>query len=108
MFVSGEIIRGTTPKHEFLLPFDEEIIKELRVTYGQNKHIILRKTQDEVEFGDKLISIRLTQEETLLFSTRGSVTVEIKTLLNNGEVISNYDEPILLRVVDCLNEEVLQ
>ena len=27
MFVSGEIIRGTTPKHEFLLPFDEETIK---------------------------------------------------------------------------------
>ena len=32
---------GSTPKHTFTLPFETDLIQELKITYSQNKKIIL-------------------------------------------------------------------
>ena len=46
------IIRGTTPYHNFILPILAEDIKEVYVTYLQNKEVILDKGKEDVEIND--------------------------------------------------------
>ena len=59
---------GTTPKHTFTFPFETELIQELKITYSQNKKIILEKYLSDCEVDKNSVSYKLTQEETFLFA----------------------------------------
>jgi hypothetical protein len=41
--IQGIIIRGTTPQHDFELPYTLDLIKDLRITYAQNGTAIFTK-----------------------------------------------------------------
>lgn len=123
------IVRGTTPRHSFELPFDiernqgllEGDIKDLVVTYKQGLDIILTKTLAEVEDIDQtadnhsIIYYTLTQEETNRFEVTNPnnlVQVQIKILLNGEDDKGNFGvmtTPIMLmNVLPDINGDILE
>jgi hypothetical protein len=46
--ISGSFSRGTTPTHTFTLPFERDYLKDLRISYYQNKDEILTKNLSDV------------------------------------------------------------
>ena len=110
--LDGIIIRGTTPIHEFELPHpeglknSEELVEDLRVIYGQKGKGIVIKKMTDCDISGRIVTVALSQEETLQFSPRSLVNIEIKVKLNGGRVVQN-EEPICLRIVNTMDEEVL-
>ena len=103
--LQGTIVRGTTPTHDFELPYAQELIKDVRVSYVQNNQEIITKTLDECRLVGNVLSTDLTQEETFLFAPRWRVEIEIKIQLFDKRVVRS-EEAIELRVVDTVNKEV--
>ena len=63
--------RGTTPLHKFYVDADLSDLDVLYITYEQNGSVVLEKELEDVEVNveEKMISTRLSQDETLLFDT---------------------------------------
>ena len=100
------IPRGSTPTHIFEIPFDTEIVKEVRITYSQNDIDILNKeTEDCTITGNEIIT-ELTQEETFLFDDNYPVQIQIKVLDVNDKI--HPSDIITKSVKKCLNDEVLE
>ena len=86
--------RGTTPNQVFKLYFLMESEEELYITYVQNGTVILEKqlsditeSIDEVT-GFSVLSFRLTQTETLLFSDE-DVDIQIRIKFTDGTAIAS-------------------
>ena len=97
---------GTTPKHTFTFPFETSLIQELKITYAQDKRIILEKYLADCEVEKDSVSYQLTQEETFLFSNNLNVEVQVRVLTKAGEALASN-----IRVVTaerCLDREVLE
>lgn len=105
--VQGIIIRGTTPKHDFELPYPIELIEEIRVIYGQNEKAKFVKTKGDCTFNENFFSVSLSQEETFLFIPKKNLHIEIRIKLVDGQVITS-EEPIVLRVLGTMDEEVIE
>ena len=101
----GVLARGTTPTHDFELPYPQEFIKDARITYVQNREAVITKTLEECRFENNVLSIDLTQEETLLFMPNKIVNIETRVQIFDGRVVLS-EEPIRLRVIDTINSEV--
>ena len=69
------LIKGTTPEHEFTLPFDTKLIKEIRISYGQKGKEILVKRNEDCTHEGNVVKTRLTQDDTFLFNNRSPVEV---------------------------------
>lgn len=76
--------RASTPTHYFRLPYEPEEIEEIWLNYEQNGQKILKKTMADLTYADDIWSIRLTQEETNLFSDAWAMA-QIRVLLKNGD-----------------------
>lgn len=111
--LQGVIIRGTTPVHDFELPYPKELIKDLRITYGQNNRAVVTKSLKDCVVSaidnsiNSKLSTQLTQEETLMFLPQKNVSIEMRVWMTDNNVIRN-EEAIELRVVDTINEEVFK
>lgn len=103
--IHGTIRRGTTPTHEFVIPFETDIIATLRISYVQDDEELIVKREGECNLADKTISVTLTQEETFKFDCEKPVEVQIRILTKGGEALGN--DIIYLGVGKSLNNEVL-
>lgn len=97
---------GTTPKHTFTFPFETDIIQELKITYSQNRKIILEKHLSDCEVGRNSVSYKLTQEETFLFTEGVNVECQARVLTTTGDVLAS--NIIIVIAERCLDREVLQ
>lgn len=97
--------RGTTPTHEFELPFETNAIKKIIITYAQRDEIVLEKRTEACEMNGNVVSVRLTQEDTLRFDSSKQVKIQIKALLFDGNV--PVSDELIKPVADVLNEEVM-
>lgn len=76
--------RGTTPTHIFKpktkggQAIDMRAAEVVFMTYKQDGQTIVEKTKNDMEITEDEIRIRLTQEETLKFSTVGDVEIECR------------------------------
>ena len=104
--LQGIIIRGTTPTHEFELPYPKEMVEDIRVIYGQNDKALFTKNLDECQISDGKIAVSLIQEETFLFVPRKPVQIEVRIKLTNGKVVRTED-PIVLKVINSMSDEVI-
>ena len=59
--------RGTTPINIFRTDVDLTNASVLFITYKQNGKVILEKSIDEVKIQNNIVSVYLSQKETLLF-----------------------------------------
>ena len=103
--VSGSFSRGTTLIQIFTLPFEQELLSDLRITYSQNQKKILTKNKEDVELSGNDIIFTLTQEETLDFSEKYLVSVQLKVKTIDEQVFNS--NIIYLRVDPSLDEEVI-
>lgn len=98
--------RGTTPIHTFTLPVDASQIEKVRINYAQARNLVLVKTeQDAVEFKNNVIKIRLSQKDTLQFSSNMDVEIQMDILEKTGDTLRS--EVLRVDVDRCLNEEEL-
>lgn len=97
---------GSTPKHEFTLPFDVSLIKEFKVTYKQNGEIILEKYFNDFEVNGNTLSITLTQEETFLFTEGTNVELQARVLTMGGDALAS--DIRIITAERCLDNEVLE
>jgi hypothetical protein len=71
--------QGTTPTHNFELPFEIPEGASVRIVYAQNNVIILEKTTGECEIEGCKISTKLSVEETLRFDYKKHIIKGVST-----------------------------
>jgi hypothetical protein len=98
--------RGTTPTHKFRLPFSAETVSKFKVIYAQDDVVILTKENESCECNGNVITVRLTQEETLLFDSKKIVQIQIRILTLGGDALASDIK--LVDVDNCLESEVIE
>lgn len=98
------LIQGTTPSHKFRLSISANLIKDVMITYIQDRKIIIKKTLADVFTQDNIIYVDLTQEETFLFSHDLRVRIEVRVLTNDDKVFGRVFKNI--PVEELIDKEV--
>jgi hypothetical protein len=99
------MIRATTPTHKFTLPFNyTQYVKKILITYYQKGNIVLEKNENDVQIDGNIVSYKLTQEETKLFSN-GFVRVQVRVLTINDDALASEEQTV--PIDNVLNDEVL-
>ena len=80
-------MRGTTPTHTFELPFETALIKSVRITYAHNKKPVLVKKTEQCVMEGSTVSVKLTQEDTLLFENNWLVEIQLQILTKDGDAL---------------------
>lgn len=80
--------RGTTPINIFRTDMDLTNASVLFITYKQNGKVVLEKSIDEVKIQKNIVSVYLSQKDTLLF-TEEIVTIQIRAKFPDGSVIAS-------------------
>ena len=102
--------RGTTPTLKFSLynkdgsNFDTSLVENIRVAFAQKGVLVIEKDIKECEIVDNIVSITLSQEETLLFDYNAFVEIQLKVKAS-GAAISH--DPLRVPCGKILSEEVL-
>lgn len=91
IYTGEEIGRGTTPNCKFKFSIDPSQITKCNIIFSQNNNVIFIKTLEDcvVDSENLSISVKLTQEETLMFTTKFSMQIQIRIKLTNGTVASS-------------------
>lgn len=98
--------RLSTPTHTFTLDIDMMIVKTIRIVYAQGDSVILVKYGDDAQINGNTVSVRLTQEETKLFSASSSVQIQVDVLTTDGDAL--HSDIIKVSVSDVLSDEVME
>lgn len=80
--------RGTTQQLTFTLP-EEISIDVLYITFRQGNKIVLEKTLDDVKVDGKVITLPLTQEDTLKFCAPHAVYIQLRIRDTLGNAIAS-------------------
>ena len=99
------ILTGCTCKNTFTIPFSEDDIEAMVITYCQDKVPIVEKLLCDCSFEDGYACVDLSQEDTLKFKDNALVKIQIKIKLNDGSVTKS--KSIEVRADEVLNREVL-
>lgn len=83
------MIRGTTPRLEFTLPFDVSQIEKSYITFMQDNMIVLDKTFDDCEAVENMLIVNLTQEETLKLKAGKVVEMQIRVRTISGDALAS-------------------
>lgn len=95
----------TTPTFAFTLPFDTSSVSKARISFGQDKRELVKKTEAAITMQEKVISCELTQKESGMFDDRKPMQIQLKVKTLNGNVLSTdiYE----VDVGASLNKEIL-
>lgn len=77
---------GATPTHTYNLPISSDDIVALRITYEQNGKILFQKEKDDCELIDKMVIVKLEQEDTLQFDSNTISRIQLKARTTDGTV----------------------
>lgn len=99
------MIKGTTPTHIFKIPLKADEIKTVEITYSQSDKEVLQKCTKDCLIEDEVISVMLTQEETLKFNHRYKVQFQLRILTTSNVALSS--KVIHMDAEQCLSEDVL-
>lgn len=83
------MVRGTTPKLEFIIPFNTDIIMNLYITFNQVGENVLEKTENDCNFEENTIVCHLTQADTLMFNEKNNVSIQIRIKTIDGESLAS-------------------
>jgi hypothetical protein len=83
------MIRGTTPTLEFMIPLDTSLIAEAWVTLSQNGIVILDKALEDCQCEERKLSVRLTQEETLMLDCKCNTEIQVRVRTIDGEALAS-------------------
>lgn len=83
------MIRGTTPTITFNLPFAVSLIDKIWVTFSQFNAEVFTIENVGLEMKDLTISVKLTQEQTLLLNHNFNVDIQLRILTKNSEAMAS-------------------
>ena len=83
------MIRGTTPKLEFTIPFDTSQLAEAYITISQKGGIVIDKPLSEITCDGNVMILHLTQEETLKLKANSIAEIQIRVRTNTGEALAS-------------------
>lgn len=83
--------RGTTPTLTFTTPYAADLIQSGYITFWQRGAVVLDKafTDPSVTIADHAVTVTLTQEETLSFTTAAPCDMQIRALLTSGKAVAS-------------------
>lgn len=96
---------GTTPTHQFTLPFDVETLLALEITYSQDNQVVLQKREQDCTMEGNMVSVTLSQEETFGFDEYMNVEIQLRVLTTGNNVFSS--DIFNVSCKRCLSDEVL-
>lgn len=99
------MIRGTTPKHTFTLPFDTSELEDVRIIYAQDDEVLFKKETADCTLDANVISVTLTEEETLQFNHEKLAQIQLRVQMKGGDILST--DVMVSYVGKCLDTEVL-
>jgi hypothetical protein len=76
--------RGTTPTHTMTLPFNTDTIDKIRILYSQKDELILTKNTEDCTISGNIVTVSLTQEDTLLFKNDIIIEIQVRILFKDG------------------------
>ena len=83
------MIRGTTPTLEFKLPFDTDILAEAWVTMAQKGKVVLDKQLSECQCEGNVLTVKLSQEETLDLKCNCLTEIQIRIRTIDGNALAS-------------------
>lgn len=86
--VHSGIPRGTTPTHIFEVDVDLTSAVVMYISYKQFDKVVLEKTLEDITVTATQLTVRLTQEETLLFKD-GLVEIQIRARLADDSALKS-------------------
>ena len=98
------MVQGTTPTHTFKLPFTVDNVKDVIISYIQNRTIVFVKKIDDCVLVDNEIQVNLTQEDTFSLSCLSDADIEFKVLTSDNKVVGKKFKKI--EVEESINKEV--
>ena len=100
------MFRGTTPTLNFKFKYNlEELnIIALYYTFKQNDTVVFEKSLSDITITNNIISISLTQEETLKISADSIVKIQGRFLIDNKAYATNV---IQVKASDILKDGVI-
>ena len=79
--------RGTTPKNKFIPDIDLTDAEEIYITYKQGCRVLEKTKADLIDLEPELISVELSQEETLMFKSYGDdIEIQVRAKFAGGNV----------------------
>ena len=72
------MIRGTTPKLKFGVPFNPTVCKQIWITFSQDNREIFTIYKDDCTLTSTDITVRLSQRQTLSLSSAYQVQIQIR------------------------------
>lgn len=85
----GIVAQGTTPTQIFELPFEASLLEKVSITYAQNGEILFRKYFRDCYIEKNYLIVELSEQETLLFSSKSKAEVQLKVLTKSGKVFAS-------------------
>ena len=79
------MVRGTTPTLEFIMPINTNLIEVGYITFHQGRDVVLEKTLEDCIVSETMISLPLTQAETLKFDHNADVEIQIRVKTTDGK-----------------------
>lgn len=105
----SEIIRASTPTHEFVVGFNPADVDIIRVSYAQNGFLLFIKEKEDftvtTEEDKYILSTTLSQRETLRFNPAHPVEIQMRAVTSEGG--SSFSEKWTLSVEDVIDTEVI-
>lgn len=97
--------RGTTPTLVFKVPFNTDLLDKVYITFAQREKVILNKELSDCECDENILSVHLTQEDTLLFNKTYELQIQVRAKLADGNAL--VSKLIKKHVSDILKDGVI-
>ena len=83
--------RGTTPTLTFTTPYAAELVESGYISFSQRGTDVLDipLSNQAVTIADNSISVTLTQEQTLAFTTTDTLKIQIRAILASGKAVAS-------------------
>lgn len=96
--------RGTTPSFTFDLSVHLDSVEELNVTFTQLNTVVLEKNKNDIIVLDSdSIKVKLTEQETKLFSDKYDVKCQFRIKYIGGAIVTS--EPLIIFEVNPILHE---
>lgn len=74
---------------KFTLPFSVDLVECAFVTLSQNELVIVDKPMEECTCSDNVISVKLTQEETLRLDCKCKTEIQVRVKTKTGDALAS-------------------
>lgn len=82
------MVRGTTPTLNFTLPFEVSTITVCSIAFAQDENVVLEKTLTDCQAYENVLSVELTEAETLLFDSQKVLEIQVRCACGAAKMAS--------------------